>query len=258
MKIAICQSHIRYLDFDYNIKYAKNAIYAAANKKAECIFFPEMSFTGFSMNTLLTSAYAEASLDAVKNFSAENNITIGFGWTEMCEDYLARNHYSLISPCGGIIIDYIKIHPFSYAGENRYFKGGTSLPIADIRDMRIQCTICYDLRFPELFRINAENIHAVIVPANWPAKRLQHWSTLLKARAIENQIYIIGVNCIGVQNGLLYSGGSAIISPDGAIISDCGINDGVYYADICPENVTKIRKDFPVLKDIRCELYKSL
>lgn len=258
MKLAICQSEIKYLDFDYNIKYAENAVYEAAHNNADCIIFPEMSFTGFSMDTYITSQYGHISLEMVKKYAYKSNITVGFGWVDMCEDNLSKNHYSFIAPNCNVILDYVKIHPFSYAEENLYFKGGTSLPNASLNDLNFQCIICYDLRFPELFRINTENIHAVFIPANWPDKRIYHWNTLLKARAIENQIYVIGVNCTGNQNGLLYSGGSTVIAPDGSTICCCESKAGIYYADIDTENVTKARKNFPVLNDIRKELYKTL
>lgn len=258
MRFAICQSEIKYLDFEHNLKYAEKAIHEAACNDADCIVFPEMSFTGFSMNTELTSKYSTVSLKAIKSFAITYNITIGFGWTEMQSDNLSYNHYSFISSNGDVILDYIKIHPFSYAGENLYFKGGTSLPYASMFDLDFQCAICYDLRFPEIFRINPDKIQAVIVPANWPEKRLQHWKILIQARAIENQIYIIGVNCTGIQDGLLYSGGSMVVSPDGSIICDCGNEPGIYYADVNPMDVKNIRKEFPVLNDIRKELYNNL
>ncbi len=258
MKLAICQSEIKYLDFEYNLQHAQKAIHEAACNKADCIVFPEMSFTGFSMNTKITSRYSNASLESMKSFAAADNITIGFGWTEMQSDNVSYNHYSFISSNGDIILDYIKIHPFSYAGEDLYFKGGTSLPHSSMFNVDFQCAICYDLRFPEIFRINPDKIQAVIIPANWPEKRLQHWKVLLQARAIENQVYIIGVNCTGVQDGLLYSGGSMAISPDGSIICNCGDKPGLYYTDIDPLNVKNIRKNFPVLNDIRKELYNNL
>ena len=258
MKIAICQSEIKYLDFEHNIKYAENAIYEAAQNNADCIVFPEMSFTGFSMDTCITSQYGNISVEMIKNYAQKSNITVGFGWVEMCEDNLSKNHYSFIAPNRSVILDYVKIHPFSYAKENLYFKGGTSLPNASLNNLNFQCMICYDLRFPELFRINVENIHAAFIPANWPDKRIIHWNALLKARAIENQIYIIGVNCTGNQNGLTYSGESAIIAPDGSTVCCCKRKAGIYYADIDTENVIKTRQNFPVLNDIRKELYKTL
>lgn len=258
MKVAICQSDIRFLDYMYNLKYAEKAISEAAENNADCIVFPEMSFTGFSMDTDITSGYGISSLKKIKQLAKSENIAIGFGWVKSDSDGLAQNHYSFISTDGTVLLDYIKIHPFSYAGENLYFKGGTSLPTASINDIKFQCAICYDLRFPEIFRINTGNIHAVFIPANWPQKRSEHWKALLKARAIENQVYIVGVNCTGTQDDLVYSGDSCVIAPDGSVICYCGHEAGIYYADIDADIVNKTRESFPVLNDIRKNLYETL
>ena len=114
--------------------------------------------------------------------------------------------------------------------------------------------ICYDLRFPELFRAVSDKVSAVIIPANWPAKRSKHWKTLLQARAIENQVYILAVNCQGDMNGQYYSGDSCIINPNGDILDSLSDCEGVIHFDL-PDDVEQYRNSFPVLKDRRPKLY---
>jgi predicted amidohydrolase len=172
---------------------------------------------------------------------------------ETGDDMRCGNHYSVISPNGEALMDYVKIHPFSYAGEDRFFKGGDKLGVCSIGEMNIGTAICYDLRFPELFTHLSEKAELIIVPANWPAARSLHWSTLLRARAIENQCYMAGVNCCGEMDGQVYSGDSALYGPEGEILTPVETitlneTDKIYIYDIV-NNVEEVRKSFPVRND---------
>jgi predicted amidohydrolase len=201
----------------------------------------------------------------------EYGVSIGTGWvknpapdvneTEKNDgensDILCENHYSIISQNGKLLLDYIKIHPFSFAGEDKYFKGGEKLSTCGIEGFETGVAICYDLRFPELFIKLSEKAELIIVPANWPAARSLHWKTLLRARAIENQCYVAGVNCSGDMDGQTYSGDSAIYSPEGEMLTPVEtitINetDKVYIYDIV-NDVQEIRDGFPVRNDRKKE-----
>jgi omega-amidase len=113
------------------------------------------------------------------------------------------------------------------------------------------CFICYDLRFPELFRAVANTCMLIIVIASWPDARQGHWETLLKARAIENQCYVIGVNRVGEGGGYSFIGGSAIIDPSGETIAEGREKETLLVAEIDPEKVREIRSIYPFLKDLR-------
>lgn len=258
MKLAIAQTNIEYLSFEENFYRGKILIQQAAEKHADCIVFPEMSFTGFSMDTAYTSSYGEKALSAMKHLAAELHIAIGFGWVCSPEKALSENHYTFLGLDGEVLLDYVKIHPFSFAGEDGFFSGGTSLPMAALSGFPFRCVICYDLRFPELMRIRPEEVSAIFVPANWPAKRSAHWKTLLQARAIENQVYIIGVNCVGVQDGLIYSGDSMVIAPDGEVLLNCKNQEGLFYITLEQDIVTSCRDGFPALRDRRIGIYNLL
>ena len=167
-----------------------------------------------------------------------------------------KNRYSIVDRTGNVVSSYVKIHPFSYSGEDEKFMGGNALSLFTIGEVSFSTFICYDLRFPELFRAVADKVHAVIVPACWPAKRSEHWKTLLRARAIENQVYVFAVNCVGDISGQHYSGDSCVINPTGDVLKMLSDREGVLTYDF-KDDVEDYRKQFPVLKNRRNELYRK-
>jgi predicted amidohydrolase len=171
-----------------------------------------------------------------------------------------QNLSLLFSPEGTELSRYQKMHPFSYGGEDRLFTRGNELVTAAIQEEDgsdswiVQSTICYDLRFPELYRAGSrQGVHLIVVQANWPDARQAHWETLLRARAIENQAYVAGVNCVGEQGALRFIGGSTLISPKGETLAQAGEEEvlvhGVAELNLCKQ----WRKQFPALRDRRSE-----
>ena len=130
---------------------------------------------------------------------------------------------------------YRKIHPFSHADEERYVRAGTKFVTVDIDGLRCSLFVCYDLRFADEFWALAHDSDAYFVVANWPAKRRLHWSSLLRARAIENQAYVVGVNRVGSGGGLDYSGDSAIIDPLGEVLATGAGGETILFADLDPD-----------------------
>ncbi len=250
MKIILAQTHIEWENKEENIAYAKKII--KENTDSDIILFPEMSFTGFSMNTVVTKE-SGSTVELMKNVALKNNITIGFGWVKDCGDK-CENHYTIVDKDGDVLSDYAKIHPFSYSGEDNYFCGGDSIVTFEMGGISFCTFICYDLRFPELFRVVADKVHAIIIPANWPAKRSEHWKTLLRARAIENQLYIFAINCVGDMGGQYYSGDSCIITPNGDIVELISDEEGIICYDFS-DDVEVYRNSFPVLKDRNPKVY---
>lgn len=259
MKIAIHQTKIVFEDKEKNYNTAKKAIQLASKYHVNFIVFPEMSFTGFSMNVNKVGEESQETIQYIKKIAVENRISIGFGWVKKIEEQnkvIGENHYSIINQNGQVISDYIKCHPFSYAQEDEYYLKGTQITYCEMNEFHVSSTICYDLRFPELYQAISKKSDLILVPANWPMSRRSQWITLLQARAIENQCYIIGANCCGEINGLTYSGDSCIIHPSGKIIETTEDND-LLMADIINDVVT-IRSEFPVRKDRRETFYQNL
>lgn len=259
IKIAILQYHIILEDIDKNISVVENYIAKASKDGVELFLLPEMSFSGFSMNTGVTARKLEDMMDKLTPISKRFNIAIGFGWVENTSDQqcICYNKYTIIDG-EEAIITYSKIHPFSYSSENEYFAAGDKIVQFEFKGIPFSLFICYDLRFPEIFQIVSGKAHVILLPACWPEKRAEHWKTLLCARAIENQCYIIGINCVGDIGGLLYSGDSRIINSDGKVVACAESNKEQMIIYNLDDDVDAYRESFPVKKDRREDLYGVL
>ena len=158
----------------------------------------------------------------------------------------------IFSPEGVELARYRKMHSFTYAGESQHYRQGSALSLFEINGFRIAPFICYDLRFPEIFRqATKRGVDLFAVIANWPAAREQHWLTLLKARAIENQAYVAAVNRCGDDPRLHYSGRSLIIDPHGDVLADAKDQKGTISGLLDLEYLHKYRREFPALADMR-------
>jgi len=250
MKIALCQTDIVFEDKEHNLNKAEEFIAKAANAGANLILFPEMSFTGFSMNTDVTKDNDCKTENRMKELARKFGINIGFGRVEKCDDMLSLNLYEIVDHKGDIVLTYAKRHPFSYGGESTVFKGGDIVKSCVIDGIPVSVQICFDLRFPGGFWKLADDTHLMIVPANWADRRVEQFKALLRARAIENQYYVIGLNCVGQQGKVSYNGQSVVYNPKGEELLSCGDSEGLYYFDF-EDDVSKAREKFPVLNDRR-------
>lgn len=254
MDISLVQKQIFWEDKEKNINEAENIIRSEGN--SELFLFPEMSFTGFSINVGAIAEKEPYTINKIADLAMKYRVSIGFGWVRRIADAY-ENIYTILGAEGQLLSEYVKIHPFSYSGEDTIFKGGENVVFCNINSIPFSTFICYDLRFPELFCAVASTVHAIIIPACWPAQRAKHWKTLLRARAIENQVYIIGVNCQGSIGGAYYSGDSCVIRPDGEVAAIMSDQEGVLHYNLT-DDVEIYRASFPVLRDRKIELYKKL
>jgi len=160
-----------------------------------------------------------------------------------------RNVGLLVSPAGEVH-RYAKIHPFSYADEHKHYEAGESTLTVDVEGVRVSLLICYDLRFADTFWGLAGGTDCYLVVANWPEARREHWRSLLVARAIENQAYVVGANRVGTApKGLAYSGDSRFVDPLGVVLAEASYVETVLTADIDPARVAQVRRDLPFLAD---------
>jgi predicted amidohydrolase len=165
-------------------------------------------------------------------------------------DALPHNQLIVARP-DGTVHRYAKIHPFRYGREHEHYAAGDRSLTVDIDGVRCSFFVCYDLRFADDFWELAAETDCYVVPANWPAARREHWLTLLRARAIENQAYVVGVNRVGTGGKLDYSGDSLIVGPFGVTCGEAGATETILTADVDPAHVRKIRAEYPFLDDRR-------
>lgn len=180
---------------------------------------------------------------------------MAFGFVEdFGEEYY--NKLMIVSE-GRVLYDYDKIHPFNYGEEGRHYIGGHEVKTARLKDMEISGFVCYDLRFPEVFQAVSGQADMILVIANWPKDRILHWETLLRARAIENQCYIIGVNRTGKGNGLEYMESSMAFDPMGERLTKAHSKSELMVVEVDADKVRQIRKKFPFKKDRQMDLYET-
>jgi predicted amidohydrolase len=160
------------------------------------------------------------------------------------------NTLVLAGPAGEVH-RYRKIHPFSYAGEDRHYGAGDRHVTVGVEGVRLTLFVCYDLRFADEFWATAPATDAYLVVANWPDKRRHHWQGLLVARAIENQAYVVGVNRVGSGDGLAYAGDSRIVDPMGEVLAAGAGQETLLLAELDPARVRETREALPFMRDRR-------
>ena len=231
----------------------------ASQNNASLICFPEQFATGWDpASHQHIEDLSGLIVSTLKDYAKEYSIAVIGSFRERAVPY-PRNTAVAIGNDGRILATYAKMHLFSHAQEDKAYSPGTDLGIFSLNGIRFGLGICYDLRFPSLFRLYAkEGVHAVIVPAAWPETRIRHWELFITARAAENQMYVPGCNTTGTNPVDRYSGSSITADPTGAIISQADSRECLIYSDIDPALVRQIRQEFPVENDRRDALYQSL
>jgi predicted amidohydrolase len=153
---------------------------------------------------------------------------------------------------GDIIETYTKLHPFTPGGESEHYQAGKQIVTFKWHEFTVAPFVCYDLRFPEIFReATMRGAEMFLVIANWPIARFEHWITLLRARAIENQAYVLGVNRCGADPQVRYPGRTMLVDPTGVVRADAGDREGLLVADISIDLVKQVREQLPFLRDAR-------
>jgi omega-amidase len=257
VKVALLQLDIVWENVEASHARAARLLEQAALQGARLAVLPEMFSTGFSMRP---ERVAQAREGPSEMFLRERAGSLGLwiiGSIPEFHDGRARNVALVVSPSREVT-RYAKIHPFSFAGEDRQYEGGDGIVTVPIEDVRVTPFICYDLRFPEPFRLAADRTDLYTVVSNWPERRQAHLRVLLQARAIENLAFVIGVNRTGEGDGVRYVGQSVAFSPWGEVLAEAGAEEAVLLCEIDPRVVVEARERFPALKDRRPEAYRFL
>ena len=252
MKLALIQHDTVWADREANFSRLEPLVARAAADGARLVLLPEMFSTGFVVDRDdIGEPENGHSSRFLADLAARYRIWIGGSCPEVSpDDPRPYNSFVLAGPHGEMH-RYRKIHRFTFGGEDRHFRPGESLVTVRIDDISVSMFVCYDLRFADEFWHLAHDTDLYLVPANWPASRREHWLSLLRARAIENQAYIAGCNRVGSGGGLDYSGDSRIFDPLGTTIAEGGSDQEIIWADIDAAQVREVRTTFPFLRDRR-------
>lgn len=250
MRIFCCQLDPLWEDQTANLESLTSLLAESSIPEDSLIVLPEMFATGFTMDFAKVAESAEQSptLSALADLARKHQAAILAGLV-LERDGLRTNDVVLIHSDGTIGGSYSKIHPFTPSGEKEAGCAGSWVKTMPLGDWTLAPFICYDLRFPEIFRMATPEAELLVVLANWPSPRVEHWVTLLRARAIENQAYVIGVNRAGSDPNLDFPGRSLIIDPKGEIIAEAGPDVEVISADLDLSEVRQWRQDFPASDD---------
>ena len=238
-------------DKENNFEQVKNWIESNRPSPNSLLVLPEAFATGFSLSLDKTLAgEPQRTKSFLKNLSLEYGIWVMGGMITPAQDSSnkGKNSVVLYSSDGTKSGTYEKIHLFNPAEEEKVHLPGNQVEVFEINRLKICPLICYDLRFPEVFREGTKNgAEVFVVHACWPSKRMNHWRVLLQARAIENQAYVVGINRTGEEPETQYSGGSMVIDPQGNIVLELG-NENIGHEAILEKNlVEQWRASFPAL-----------
>lgn len=254
MKLGLVQLDIQPGEFGANRRAAEQCLRQAADEKCDVVILPEAFTTGFPITTaVLTMLEQDDTLSFLSRLAHELNINIIAGLVcKHPKEAKGRNSSVVFDRNGGVLASYSKMYLFSVIREADLIEEGSSVARFEIDGIASSLCICYDLRFPEAFRNVASSISCFFVLSNWLTKRIDHWTTLLKARAIENQCFVVGVNRTGIDgNGIHYPGVSMVIDPWGNEVCRVGSEAGLFTCIIEPERVSEIRAKFSFLNDIK-------
>lgn len=257
MKIATVSFNMAWQDKELNMIKIEQTLQSIKNK-ADYVIFPEMTLTGFGFDKmeLAENIHSSTLILKLSKLAVENKLNILLG---LLSNKQGKFYNSCIGiNCKGKLEEvYNKTHLFSFACEDQNISPGKEI-VSIPWEGKWGLSICYDLRFPELYQRLSEESLVLINIANWPSSRILHWKTLLRARAIENQSFMIGVNRTGLDgNNLKYEESSLVFSPSGEEISPFYENQDTKIYEVMPNMAVTARENFRVKNDRRIDLYRQ-
>ncbi len=256
--VAAVQFKIVLGDVDQNLARAAAGLERAAKQGVQLAVLPEMWSAGYDYKRL--AKHAEETprvLDAIAIRSAQLGLVVIGSLPEKVDDLIYNTAY--VTDRGELVGSYRKLHMFSTMGEDRFLSAGDRSLVVSTSVGRLGVAICYDLRFPELFRKMAlEGAEIICLPAEWPKPRQEHWRTLLRARAMENQLFVVATNCCGIQGKLDFFGMSLLLSARGEVLAEGGETDTELVATFDYQEMLDYRAQIRCYDDRRPEVYGTL
>ncbi|MCI3920349.1 carbon-nitrogen family hydrolase [Paenibacillus sp. TRM 82003] len=260
MRVAVIQMDVTIGEPEMNRERVRARLQEAvsAEAKPDVIVLPEMWNTGYSLENVhdIADDNGEPTTSFVSAFAREHGVHVIAGSVANKTAGGVRNTIFAYDRSGGKSGEYSKLHLFRLMDEEKYLVQGDEPGLLSVDGADAGMMICYDIRFPELARrLALGGAKALFVPAQWPKPRLHHWRTLLQARAIENQMFVIACNRVGTSRGTEFFGHSMIISPWGEVIAEGGEEETILTAELDLAETDRVRGTIPVFQDRRPELY---
>ena len=252
VRVAAVQHDIEWHDRDANFERLAPMVASAAAAGAGIVLLTETFSFGFSFETPeIGEPEGGPSAQFLAAQAEEHGVWVGGSCPEVTPGADQPSNVFVLAGPDGTAHRYRKIHPFSHGGEDRHVHAGAERVSVEVDGLRVGLFVCYDLRFADEFWAMAHDVDAFFVVANWPASRRTHWQTLLRARAIENQAYVVGVNRVGPGGGIEHCGDSTVIDPMGEILATGAGAETILFADLDTEQVAATRDRFRFLQDRR-------
>ena len=256
MRCVLLQTDPVWQDLSASRARLADMLASAGDVRGAFVVVPEMAESGFTMHP--ERACDGASVGFAAELAVRHGCFLQHGFVERSAAG-HRNRVAIVAPDGAVRLTYAKNHLFSPAGEPTAYEAGGAIAIAEVGGLRTSSFICYDLRFPELWRHAAlAGAEVMALSACWPQVRQAHWRALSIARAIENQAFVLACNRTGNEPNASYGGGSLVIAPDGEVLAEAGAAPGPLFADIDPDRVRAWRAKFPALRDAHRELLGAI
>jgi omega-amidase len=262
MKIAIAQIACAPGEPKTNLRQVRDFSTSARARGADLVVFPEMCDTGYTMPAIKqhATAWDTGAVPELRKFAQTLSIAIVCGVSER-EGDRTYNSQVFIGPRGEILAKYRKCHLFAVppVKEDECFAAGDAVSVVEFGGWRFGLSICYDLRFPEIYRAQAadKGANVFIISSAWPFVRAKHLQALLVARAIENQSYVVASNRVGTDDEVTFCGSSVIIDPNGAVLDSASPDrDELIQSELSEEVIKKTRDRMPVFAHRRPELFK--
>lgn len=263
MLAHLVQLDIAWEDKAANYARVRSLLDRARINPGDLVVLPEMFDTGFSFNLPKTNDADGQTLRFLVDLARQTRATVHGSRTVIGPDGRGRNRASVVGPAGEVLCEYDKVHPFTYGRESEFFSGGDAVrtytwtrgpadSVAPGERTTVCPAVCYDLRFPELFRRGLQmGAEVFALGANWPAPRAPHRRALAVARAIENQAFMLCVNRAGRDPHLVYAGASLAVGPRGDVLAEAGEDECVLSVEIDLAALRAWRAEFPAWRDHR-------
>ena len=257
LKITLAQWNIQEGNPEFNLSKLDKFVKRAKQLNADLLLIPEMWYIGYDYKNFdkYATDFSDGAFRELSQLAKQNEISI-CGSSVRTENDKFYNTMTFYESNGELNCYYDKIYLFGPMGEADNFSTGNKVVVTEWEGWKVGFGICYDLRFPELFRNQLkQEMQLILLSAQWPATRIAHWDLLLKARAVENQAFMVGCNRVGENTGYKFPGSSAIISPTGEVLKQANDCEGIWFEIIEQQEIFDYRKKLHFLYDIRNDIY---